>query len=273
MIKCLELGNREFSCKEEMYLALAKNAEAIISLKKSQVYKAHEKGQAVNIFDRAPDLAFKASFSTSEKNIYPVISTTNYRDSHKDVHFNGCFGKTCTEQQGKVMYALDHKMEWDSVISWPKDTGMFISALDWGLVGKNYAGQTEGLVFDINKAKIVRRDVLQSIEEKRAEFENSIRMVYYKIKFGANSQEKSLAAEKAYYDSKIDMIANKADVEEDGYFWGVEELGIYREGSLVVAGGSNDATRIILGEAAQSTLLSDPPQSSQPIKTIFDYLN
>lgn len=270
MIKCLELGNKEFASKEEMFLALKANAQTIISLKKAQVYKACDKGQAVNIFGKS-DGAFKASFTTNEKNIYPVISTTNYRDSHKDVHFNGCFGKTCNEQQGRVMYALDHKLEWDSVISWPKDTGMFISSLDWGMVGKNYSGQTEGLVFDINKDKIVRRDVLQSIEEKRSEFENSIRMVYHKIILGVNSSEKSLASEKAYYDAKINMIANKEEVEEDGYFWGVEELGIHREGSLVVAGGSNDATRIILG-ADDFTPKNEPPVGIQQINTLFDNL-
>lgn len=271
MIKCLELGNKEFASKEEMFLALKENATAIIALKKSQVYKACEKGQAVNIFGKSTNDAFKASFMTSEKNIYPIISTTNYRDSHKDVHFNGCFKQTCTDQQGRVMYALDHKLEWDSVISWPKDTGMFISGLDWGMVGKNYAGQTEGLVFDISKQAIKRRDVLQAIEEKASDFENSIRMVYHKIVLGANSNEKSMASEKAYYDSKIALIANKEDVEEDGYFWGVEDLGIYREGSLVVAGGSNDATRIILGGDAL-TPKTDPLLSSQPINTIFNNL-
>jgi hypothetical protein len=121
---------------------------------------------------------------------------------------------------------------------------MFIATIGWDLVGKNYNGTTEALVFEINKDAITRKDVLKSIENKVSEFQNSIRMVYYKVVLGLNSSAKENATNKQYYDARINDIVNKEIAEEEGYFWGVEELGIHKEGSLVVAGGSNDATSI-----------------------------
>jgi hypothetical protein len=156
--------------------------------------------------------------------------------------------KTAKEQQGKVVYALDHELKYDSIIAWQKDVRMFIAKMGWAVVGKSYEGQTEGLVFEISKDNIVRKDVLKAIEDKVSEFENSIRMQYVKMTLGMNSKNSDHKANKSYYDERIGLIANKEEVEADGYFWGVDELRIYKEASLVVAGGSNDATSIFSKE-------------------------
>lgn len=269
IFKCIEFPGKEFSSKEEMFAALKANEEKIIGLKKAQVYKSCEKHQISFLnLDMAKAIgSLKADFEIKEDFIYPVISTTRYMDSHKDVHFDGCFTTTVKDQQGKVYYALDHKLEWNSILTWPKDVEMFISQLDWSLVGKNYAGKTEGLVFAIAKNKINKADVLSAIENKSSDFENSIRMIYKKLKLGINSTSKDLKSNKDYYDSRISQIANKEQAEEDGYFWGVEELGISKEGSLVVAGGSNDATSIIIADPEITSLenKAEPAERSSPI--------
>lgn len=251
---CIEFPGREFKTTEEMFSCLKQNEERLVGLKKSKVYKSCEKGQIsfLNVDTEKASGSVKASVSFDPANIYPVISTTKYMDSHMDVHFDGCFNKTKKEQQGKVHYALDHELKWNSIVAWPKDVKMFTAMLDWGLVGKNYPGQTEGLIFEIPKDKIEIKSVLDAIEARKSEFENSIRMVYYKIKFAANSNQKDLRENKQYFDERIDLIANKDVAMESGYFWGVEELGIHKEGSLVVAGGSNDATSIIIAEEEES---------------------
>lgn len=282
MIKCIEFPDREFATKEAMFAALKESEEKIIGLKKAQVYKGADKAQFsyLNLDVSKVHVTGKASFDVKSDYIYPVISTTRYMDSHKDVHFDGCFAKTCIDQQGKVMYALDHELKYDSVLAWQKDVQMFVAPIEWSLVGKSYPGQTEGLVFGIPKAKINRPDVLAAIEGKSAEFENSIRMVYERMKLAINSDSKDMAENKAYYDSRINSIANKEQAMEDGYFWGVEELRIYKEGSLVVAGGSNDATRIIVeskNEPVKTThdifeLLAPPDGTHAKCESIFDYL-
>ena len=259
IFKCIEFPGKEFASKEQMFAALKANEEKIIGLKKAAVYKSHEKGHLtfLNLDIAKFAGAIKADFDIKSDHIYPVISTTNYMDSHKDVHFVGCFANTVKDQQGRVHYALDHELKFDSIIAWPKDVNMFVSTLDWSMVGKGYAGTTQGLVFGIAKNAIARPDVLTAIENKSSDFENSIRMTYKKVKLGINSHSKDLKENKAYYDSRISEIANKDQAEADGYFWGVEELSIHKEGSLVVAGGSNDATSIII---------ADPESTSQENK-------
>lgn len=245
MIKAIEFPNRTFKTEDELFRALKSNEDKLIDIKKSNIFKSCEKGQISFLnADKAFDEQANKNFRAKADYIYPIISTTNYMDSHKDVHFPGCFNKTVKEQQGRVKYILDHDLRYDSILAWQKDIRMFKSNIDWALVGKNYEGETEALVFEIAKKNIVRKDVLQAIEDKVEEFENSIRMVYHKIYLGINSKDKDYADNKEYYDSRIDLIANKEEVMKQGYFWGVEELGIYKEGSLVVAGGSNDATYI-----------------------------
>lgn len=263
MIKALEFPNHEFTNKEAMFSELVKNQSKLIDLKKAHIYKSCEKRQLSFLNLDKANAEGQKGFEAKAGFVYPVISTTNYMDSHKDVHFPGCFNKTVKEQQGKVYYALDHELKWQSILAWQKDVRMFTSTLDWGLVGKDYPGQTEAMVFEIDKSKIRNKEVVEAIENKAADFENSIRMVYYKIMLGVDSENKDFAANKAYYDSKIESIANKDEVAKDGYFWGVEELGIHKEGSLVVAGGSNDATSIIY-EAEKITSEIEPTVVTQP---------
>lgn len=272
IFKCIEFPEKEFASQEEMFLALKANEAKIISLKKAALYESHKKGQLafLNLDISKVSGIVKADFEIKSDHIYPVISTTNFMDSHKDVHFPNCFTKTVSEQQGKVHYALDHKLEFGTIAAWPKDVNMFVSSIDWSMVGKPYPGKTEGLVFGIPKSA-VRPDVLDAIENKAADFENSIRMGYDKITLGINSTDKSLKVNKDYYDRRINEIANREQAEKDGYFWGVEELRIHKEGSLVVAGGSNSATGIIIGDPSldsQSNKNTPNPQDSSTVSKI-----
>jgi len=277
MIKAIEFPNKTFAAKEDLFFELKKNEDKLIALKTSEVYKSHEKGQFSFLnLDKSEDIT-KGIHGAKANYIYPIISTTNYMDSHKDVHFNGSMTKTAKEQNGKVLYALDHELKFDSIIAWQKDVNMFVRQIDWSLVGKDFTGKTEALIFEIAKDKISRKDVLAAIENKVSEFQNSIRMIYVKMVLGMNSHDKEHASNKAYYDLRINEIANKEVAEEHGHFWGVEELKIYKEGSLVVAGGSNDATSIYSKEieADNNTSKQEPSDDTQDkqqlIKTIKNF--
>ena len=267
--KAIEFPSRQFSNKTEMHRELFKHSDKIIQLKKSQTFKSNEKGQPqVSMLDMSTEI-IKGIDGATDGNIYPITSTTRYFDSHKDVHFDGCFGRTVKDQQGKVMYALDHNLQWDSILAFPKDVRMFVQSVDWSTVGKSYIGQTEALIFEISKDKIVRRDVLDAIINKIADFENSIRMEYVKIILGINTNEPSMIESKKYYEQRIGEIVNRDKVEESGdYFWGVEELKVRKECSLVVAGGSNDATSIYTKdiEPSNDTQDSEPPKGTQTNK-------
>lgn len=275
MIKSVIFPNQVFQSKEELFDTLKANEKRVIDIKKAQVYKSCEKGHAsaLNLDINKVDGAVKnVGFEADKNSIYPIISTTNYFDSHKDVHFYGSMTKTAKEQQGKVMYALDHELKYNSILAWQKDVNMFIADVPWAVVGKSYEGNTQALIFGIKKDAIRNKEVLSDIENMKMEFENSIRMVYYKITMGMNSEKKEHKENKDYFDSRIDLIANKEDAIEDGYFFGVEELGIHKEGSLVVAGGSNDATAIYINTQAEKSLEieeSEPTKVTPQIITII----
>lgn len=269
MIKSVLFPDREFATKEELFKELKANENKIIDLKKSVIQDSCNKGQVGLLTLDKLDLT-DTKFDIKKGFIYPVISTTNYLDSHDDVHFKGCFENTVKDQQGKVHYTSDHELKLQNIIAWKDDVKMFVKEIEWSLVGKSFTGTTQALIFEIEESKVINEKALQLIKAKK-QVENSIRMRYISIKLAINSNDEDYIENKSYYDTKLNEIANKEQAIERGYFWGVEELGIFKEGSLVVAGGSNDATAIIYDnkqEPSDDTLdnngsLDDAQQTEQ----------
>lgn len=269
MIKSAYFPSKEFATKQELFTALKQHEEDIIEFKKAHVYKGCEKSPTTGQLQPDSEVVKSIGFTTKENYIYPIISTTRYMDTHDDVHFDGCFNKTEKDQQGKVYYCADHNLSTEGIIAGKKDVQMIVKDIAWQVVGKDYPGTTQALVFCIDKAKIINKKALNLIESD-PDIENSIRMQYVKIVMGVDSKEKEFASNKAYYDSRINEIANKDAVKEQGYFFGVEELKIHKEGSMVIAGGSNDATRIYqhteteAGKTTSTTI--EPPHGTQSNK-------
>ena len=69
-------------------------------------------------------------------------------------------------------------------------------------------------------------------------------MEYINLFLAVNSTDSEYDEENKLFHTHINSIANKEQVLEQGYFWGVEEAKILKEGSMVLA-GSNDATPLI----------------------------
>lgn len=268
MIKSIYIPGKTFATKEALFAALKANEDVIIDYKKSLIYDSKNKDNYYPTLTEFKEVETTKGigFATKDNHIYPIISTCNYFDSHKDVHFDNSMNRTCTNQQGKVYYCADHNLTASGIIASKSFVKMMIKTIPWSLVGKAYEGTTQALIFEIDKANISNQTALKLIETEK-DLQNSIRMQYVQIKMGINSKNKDFAINKAYYDANIHKIINRDQVEQDGYFFGVEELKIVGEGSLVIAGGSNDATAIyqqMKSEPAQSTSVSiDPPRGTQ----------
>ena len=243
MIHC-NILNKSFETKKELFKALKMSEDKVISFKKAQTYKSAEKGQlsGTEAFLKF-DVAEKAGLTTKQGYVYPVINTTRYMDDQSDVHFDGIWKKSLSEQAGKIFYLSGHSKKIDDVIAWPEDVRAFTQLVDWFSVGKDYAGQTEALIFEIPEDKLKKGSAVDAIRERR-KVQGSVSMIYVKIMMGIDSTDKEYAVNKSYFDSRINLIANKEVVLEQGYFFGVEEAKINKEGSLVLQ-GSNDATEII----------------------------
>lgn len=235
--------DKSFADKTSMLLALKANNDLIIAEKKAQTYKSHEKGQ----FSPSEQLKFvedveKSGFAMKDGYFYPIINTTNYMDSHGDVHFPNLWNKSLKDNNNQFYYVADHELKISSVIAFPQDVRAFTKTVDWSFIGKNYEGKTQALVYEIQDKSIQLREANNVIQNK-IPMQNSVRMQYVKIFFAANSDHKDLVDENKLYHQYIDQIANKDVVNEQGYFYGVTEAKIIKEGSMVLF-GSNDATPI-----------------------------
>lgn len=248
MIKSIYFPDKIFATKEELFAALRDSVKNIIAVKTSEIYDSHKKGVidvsfiAKGAYAKLAEDVIKVGPQMKEGYVYPIINTTKYMDSHDDVHFDGTFVRSAKEQNGKLFYVADHTIKIDSIIAWPSDVNVMVKNIPWSFVNKDYPGTTEALIYEIDKNKIVHSKALDIINEDRP-VQNSVRMMYITVKLGMNSNMPNDKEYKAYYDSKIEQIVNRDTVDEQGYFFGVEEAKIIKEGSMVIQ-GSNDATGI-----------------------------
>lgn len=253
MIKCAVLG-KEFSTKEEMFAELIANKSKIISLKTSTIknsegvlFKTLEDVQKIEdkrLYEQKGDI--RKDNNLEPGSFYPVINTTNIMDSHKDVHFDGIWDKSIPEQKGKIFYAVNHKLEIGTIIGYPEDVQPFTKEFAFKDLGYDVEGNTQALVFKVKEAVLstyANEDARKTIISKLPA-QNSVRMQYVKMDLGVNSKNPDFKEEKAFYDKHIEKIANRDEVAIDGYFFGVAEAKIYKEGSLVLF-GSNSVTPVL----------------------------
>jgi len=256
MIKVLEFPNKEFSTKEELFKALKDNKKELISLKKSITKQA----DAVS-FGYSDDVVttIEKEETNNEQNpdvlsVKVVINTTNFLDSHGDVHINGIWNKSVKDNVS-FLHLQEHEREFDKVIT---DTAKgSVQSMTWKQLGLPYLGKTEALIFD------------SQIEKKRNEFmlnqyangwvkNHSVGMRYVSIQMAINSEAEWDKEEKAIWDKYYPNIANKELADQKGYFWAVTEAKII-EGSAVVM-GSNSATPTLGNktEAVEDTAETEP---------------
>lgn len=238
-IFCKEL-NKYFDDKDSMLEELAKYESKIVELKKAAIKEADSLSI---LFIKDSDSTEKSMSFVKEGYVYPVINTTNFMDSHGDVHFPNIWNKTLKEKQNKIFYVLEHKLSIDNVIAYPQDVRAFVKTMAWSELGLSYNGETQALIFEIPKDKI-KIDKIKDLFNDKISFENSVRMRYITISLAMNSENKDFAKQKKTWDDRINLIANKEEAERQGYFWAVDEAGIEKEGSLVLF-GSNSATPVI----------------------------
>ena len=274
MITCKQFPGKTFNSKEEVFKHLRENVSKIIAVKKATIHKSFENGCVFSGFLLKEDGNIgKVGPQMKEDYIYPVINTTRYLDMHDDAHFDGIWNKSVKEQNGKIFYVTDHETKIDSIIAWPEDVNVMVKSVPWSFVGKDYQGNTEALIYEIPKDKLVHEGAKKIIEDKRP-VQNSVRMQYVTIKLAMNSTAKEDITYKEYYDKRINEIANKDVAEAQGYFFGIEEAKIVTEGSMVIR-GSNDATPISLKDTVAvdaTTEKIEPPVGTQAKQSIFSNL-
>lgn len=243
MIVVKEFPDRQFETQKELFKALKENKKSLISLKKS----IEKRADSVNYL--STEIENKQINKSEDSNITDpnklqvkvVINTTNFIDSHNDLHVNGIWNKSVSDNANKgFLHLQEHDRDFDKVIS--DNAKGYVESVSWKSLGLPYNGKTEALIFD------------STIEKERNEFmfkqyskgwvkNHSVGMRYVKIDLAINSESEFDKEEKEIWDKYYPVVANKEVADERGYFWVVSEAKII-EGSAVVM-GSNSATPTI----------------------------
>jgi hypothetical protein len=270
-IFCPEL-NKEFSTQQEMFIALVQNKTRIIGLKKAAIKESDPVGFALR---QSKDETSKSLQAPAELKfgdiIYPVINTTNFLDSHKDMHLDGIWDLSIKDQQGKTYYTTEHKLDMNSIISYPDEVEILLRSLDWSDLGQNYVGKTQALIFASMVTELSNKKAFKIIKAGKP-LQGSIRMQYVDMDLCVNSTGKGMEAEYMNYMKYFPLMANKED-ETEGYFWAQKQAKIVKEGSAVLA-GSNRATPIYYNdpaEAGQKHETEPPADSSTEVKSDYFY--
>lgn len=269
MIKVLEFPNKEFQTKQELFKALIENKKELVSIKKSATKNADAVSfgyldTSIKIDTNKEDVQGQMQ-NPESLNVKVVINTTNFLDSHGDVHVNGIWNKSVKDNVS-FLHLQEHEREFDKVIT--DSAKGYVQSMPWKKLGLPYEGKTEALIFE------------STIDKKRNEFmlnqyangwvkNHSVGMRYVSLDLAVNTEAEYDKEYKDLWDEFYPIIANKETADERGYFWVVKEAKII-EGSAVVM-GSNSATPTLENkeeiEPSKDTLDTEPLQDTQQVQT------
>jgi hypothetical protein len=188
-----------------------------------------------------------------------IINTTKLFDSHEDVHFDQLWNKSLSESKQKF-HVKEHNFSFDGVIS--DNVKAFAKQMTWHELGFNYEGKTQALVYDstIDLADTARPEMFRAYMRGKVK-QHSVGMRYVKIELAVNDDKYS--KEYDIWQKYFDEIANKQDVLDNGYFWGVFEAKDI-EGSGVVR-GSNWATPTQSIQQVKDEPSKDTHKKTEPV--------
>lgn len=246
---------------KNLHKHLVENKETLIAQKKAET--KHADGVSLS----APIMKSEAFKSSGEDVLLvtAVINTTNWIDSHKDVHMPGIWTKSIQENKN-ILHVQEHKSnEFAKIISKGEDLKVFTRNYNWKDLGVDVNGTTQALVFESKVRKSSNPEMFERY--KNGEVDNhSVGMRYVKILLAVDDE--NYPQEKEIYDTYYSEIANKDEI--DSYFWVVKEAKII-EGSAVPL-GSNVMTPTLQVEAAAGTSKSEPSKDTQTGKQFFKHL-
>lgn len=250
--------------KAGLYDWLITNKSLLIAQKKS----ANKEADAISfpisyITDKGCSVVKSESIpeAASKIKVRSIINTTKLFDSHGDVHIDQLWNKSLKEANSLYL-TKEHDLSFDGVIT--DEVRAFVKQMSWNELGFNYSGMTQALVFDsviempkrlLTKNEIVKAEMFDLYRANKVR-QHSAGMRYVKIDLAVNDEryEEEYELWQKYYD----IIVNKNDVDQVGYFFPVTEAKIF-EGAAVIR-GSNFATPT---QSVQET-------KGQPSKTLDD---
>lgn len=241
---------------KELFEFLKKNKSLLIAEKKSERKRAdafaiqklfvNEKGDIVKAYEPIDNTASVIKATN-------IINTTNWLDSHDDVHIPGLWKKSL--DQNKELYLLqEHEMTFAGIIT--DQVKAYTRKYSWVDLGYDAPGVTEALVFESTIDN--ERNPFMFDQYRKGYVKNhSVGMQYVIIELAINESDEYYKEEFAVWNKYINQIANKEDAEAQGYFWAVKEAKAI-EGSAVPV-GSNRMTPTQSVERIKSESTEEQP--------------
>lgn len=188
---------------------------------------------------------------TTASTVLCVINTTNWLDSHGDVHIPGLWKKSLKENK-LFSHLQEHKQMFTHIIS--DESKGYTEKIAWKDLGYDAMGVTEALVF---QTPLIGRNEFMEDQYRKGYVKNhSVGMRYVTLKFCVDRPEDEYYKEEyANWNQYIDQVINRETAEEQGFFWAVLEAKIV-EGSAVPV-GSNIITPTLGFKSAE------PPAGTQ----------
>jgi hypothetical protein len=253
---------------KELLKFLVENKSLLIAEKKAAIKEADgiphvAEFSAKYFIDKEGKLAKAANnqqpSTGGPETVLCVINTTNWMDSHSDVHIPGIWNKSLKDNKAFI-HLQEHNMGFAYVIS--DESKGYTEKLTWKELGLDLAGVTEALIFS---TPLKGRNPYMEDQYRKGFVKNhSVGMRYVTIKLCINDAEDEYYKEEyANWVQYAPMVANIADAEAQGFFWAVLEAKII-EGSAVVK-GSNIITPTMGFKSAQpegSTGQQQPDEST-----------
>jgi hypothetical protein len=244
-IFCKEL-NQHFETKQDMFLALKANQSKIIGLKKA----AYKFTDPISYIYKSGEVIKDNTQVAVGDYVYAIINTTNWLDSHGDVHLNGIWDNSIKDQKGKLYYIINHDLKLGSVIAYPNDVEASVMPMMWSEIGLDYQGDMQALMFKAKLTEATNKDAYNAIVTKQ-DIQNSVRMGYVSMTLCIDDKSDDFKQEYANFYKYLPVIANKQTALDAGYFWAISEAKIVKEGSAVLF-GSNEATPILYADPADA---------------------
>lgn len=237
MIFCKEL-NRRFSSKKELFAALKDNKDDIIAMKKAAVKSSDAVFYAIKDTNAEKSEGNKEPLKIGDV-VKNVINSTRVIDSHRDLHIDGIWTKSVNEKQGKIFHAVNHNLDFSSLVGYPKSVKMEVAPILWKHLGLPHDGYTEALIFNTTITDKTNPDIFKAYRDNEP-VQHSVSMEYVKMMLAIDEPEDE--DYKEYYANYVKykaLAVNPEKAEELGYFWVVSEAKIHNEGSSVLLGSNH----------------------------------
>lgn len=240
---------------------LIENKKTLIAQKKYNVKHADSFFYSTLFINSKGEIT-KANLPVTEDlnqiKVSSVINTTYWMDSHSDVHIDGLWKKSLSEN--KQLYLLqEHSMTFKGIIT--DEVKALTKKMSWRDLGLDVDGVTEALIF--NSTILENRNTFMFNEYKMGRVKNhSVGMRYVDLELAINDED--YKEEFACWNKYIDKIANKVEAEAQGFFWPVKEAKCV-EGSAVPI-GSNIVTPTLDNNMKHTVSTEKEPPTSTSVQ-------